>query len=189
MWRGRRAVLIAVAWVVPLGWLAFALSAPSDGTVVSSPTAVLGDERWGDTVTVVDTYGDTPLQEGDEIRAIDGSAPTDVATGDSPGAGAVVTYRVDRPTEAGLPLRREVDVAQRVEGAAFERINAVDGFQGDHESSRDGGRVNERTMGHLQALCQHGAGPRGALVADGFFVAAGVGATRERSGFGIAGSR
>jgi two-component system NarL family sensor kinase len=105
--------LIAVAWVAPLAWLALALHADaSDGTVVSSPTAVLGAGRWGESVTVLDTYGDTPLRAGDHVLSIGGRSPAEwlaQEAGVDHSAGEVIPYRIRRP---GTTLDRiqEVDV-------------------------------------------------------------------------------
>ena len=71
-----------MAWLAPLLWLALVLpGSPSDGTVVTSPTAVLGDSRWGPSVTVLRTYGDTPLRTGDEVLAVEGRAVDAALTG------------------------------------------------------------------------------------------------------------
>ena len=68
----RRSAYVAVAWLVPFVWLAVQpLLDPSDGTVVTSPTAVLGEGRWGASLLVLETYGDTQLRVGDEILSID----------------------------------------------------------------------------------------------------------------------
>ena len=65
--------MIALARATPVVWvLAAMFSGPSDGTVISSPTALAGDQRWGEAVTVVRAYGATPLREGDLILSIDG---------------------------------------------------------------------------------------------------------------------
>ena len=74
MSRAGRLALIVAAWVGPLVWLAFwAGMATSDGTVVSRPAAVLGEGRWDDSLVVLETYGGTPLQDGDEILQIEGA--------------------------------------------------------------------------------------------------------------------
>ena len=72
----RRWVVVTAAWATPLAWITIALlSGPSDGTVVSSPTAWTGAGRWGETVTVLRAYGDTRLREGDVVLAVDGRSP------------------------------------------------------------------------------------------------------------------
>ena len=59
----RRWVVVTAAWATPLAWIAIALfSGPSDGTVVSSPTAWFGTARWDENVTVLRVYGDTQLR-------------------------------------------------------------------------------------------------------------------------------
>ena len=104
---------IAAAWTAPLLWLALTFATDvSDGSVVSSPTAVLGDGRWGSSVTVLETYGDTPLRPGDEIQSIEltpmdewiaGSMELAVTKGD------VLDYRVRR-NAAGLDLIQDLEV-------------------------------------------------------------------------------
>ena len=88
MSRGGRLALIVAAWVGPLVWLAFwAGMATSDGTVVSRPAAVLGEGRWDDSLVVLETYGGTPLQDGDEILQIEGAGVSEMVSGaDAPSA-------------------------------------------------------------------------------------------------------
>ena len=46
----RRWVVVTAAWATPLAWITITLfSGPSDGTVVSSPTAWVGAARWDET--------------------------------------------------------------------------------------------------------------------------------------------
>jgi hypothetical protein len=72
MSRTGRVLVVVAAWVFPVVWVTGALLAgPSDGTVLSS-SAVDGDTRWGDSVTVLDVVGDGPLQPGDVVRSGDG---------------------------------------------------------------------------------------------------------------------
>ena len=101
MARTRRLLVVAAAWAIPIAWIAVALlSGPSDGTMISPSGAMLGADRWGETVTVVHTYGDTPLREGDVISRVD-----DVPIGEwvdgrpasSRAVGEVVRYEVLRP--------------------------------------------------------------------------------------------
>jgi two-component system, NarL family, sensor kinase len=105
--------LIAGAWMVPLLWLAVAWSlGPSDGTVVSSSTAVLGDARWGTSVTVVDTIGSTPLRPGDRIEAIEQDSPAGWLSGSTEidaQPGDTLDYRVRR-SAAGLDRIQQVEV-------------------------------------------------------------------------------
>jgi two-component system, NarL family, sensor kinase len=112
MSRGGRLALIVAAWVGPLAWLAFwASTATSDGTVVSGPAAVLGEGRWGESLLVLETYGDTPLRPGDEILRIEDAEASALTTGAghrSEGRGDVLRYQVRRP--AG-----DLDVIQQVE--------------------------------------------------------------------------
>lgn len=100
-----------MAWLAPLLWLALVLpGSPSDGTFVTSPTAVLEETRWGSSVTVLATYGDTPLRVGDEVLAVGGRAVDEaVRGGEAPavGPGDQLRYRVLRRGEG---LDRELDV-------------------------------------------------------------------------------
>ena len=105
--------MVAAAWAIPIAWIAVALlSGPSDGTMISPSGAMLGADRWGESVTVVRTYGDTPLREGDVISRVD-----DVPIGEwvagrpasSRAVGDVVRYEVLRPG-AELDQRRVIAV-------------------------------------------------------------------------------
>src|SRR6478609_9356648 len=114
--RTSRLLVLAVAWAVPLCWTVLALLAgPSDGTSLSSRLLPSASERWGDTVHVRATYGETALRPGDEVQAVDGRALADWAngTGDLDGVrrevGDVLRYEVRRPG-AGLDLIQQVDV-------------------------------------------------------------------------------
>ena len=116
MARTSRLLVLAVAWAVPICWTVLALLAgPSDGTSLSSRLLPSASERWGDTVHVRATYGETALRPGDEVQAVDGRALADWAdgTGDLDGVrrevGDVVRYEVRRPG-AGLDLIQQVDV-------------------------------------------------------------------------------
>ena len=101
MSRIRRLLVVTAAWVVPIAWTAVALlSGPSDGTTVSPAGAMLGAHRWGDSITVVRAYGDTPLRAGDVVTGVDGRSISVWVT--SPPAtsrevGDVVEYTVVRP--------------------------------------------------------------------------------------------
>lgn len=101
MWRGRCAACIAVAWLAPLVWLAvLPWLSPSDGTVVSSPTAVLGEGRWGTSLRVLDTFGETPLRPGDQILSMDDREIAELVSVRNQAPvepGDVVVYRVRRP--------------------------------------------------------------------------------------------
>ena len=101
MSRTHRVLVLAAAWMIPVIWLTVALhSGPSDGTSVSPATAMLEGDRWGQTVTVVHAFGDTPLREGDVIRRIEGRSFGDwVATGEHGQrvVGETVPYEVLRP--------------------------------------------------------------------------------------------
>jgi signal transduction histidine kinase len=113
MARARRVLVVAAAWAIPIVWIAVALlSGPSDGTAVSPPASMLGEDRWDQSVTVVRTYGDTPLREGDVISRIDG-VPIDEWVTDPPddsrAVGDVVRYEVIRPG-AELDQRRVIAV-------------------------------------------------------------------------------
>ena len=116
MARTSRLLVLAVAWAVPICWTVLALLAgPSDGTSLSSRLLPTAGARWGDTVLVRATYGETALRPGDEVQAVDGRALADWAdgTGDLDGVrrevGDVVRYEVRRPG-AGLDLIQQVDV-------------------------------------------------------------------------------
>jgi len=112
MLRIQRLAVIVVAWVTPVSWIAVALFAgPSDGTRISSPTAAFGTVRWGDSVTVLETYGDTPLREGDVVETVDGRSVATWVAGDGGHweSGDVVTYRIRRQGE-GLDRIMQVDV-------------------------------------------------------------------------------
>jgi signal transduction histidine kinase len=98
--------------VAPLVWLVPAFSTDvSDGTVVSSPTAVLGDARWGSSVTVLDTYGDTPLRPGDELLSIEQTPMADWAGGETRPVepGEVLDYEVRRGA-GGIDLIQDIEV-------------------------------------------------------------------------------
>jgi two-component system NarL family sensor kinase len=109
----RRLLIVAVAWVVPAAWVALALMAgPSDGSVISE-TALTGSERWGSFATVQHAYGDTLLQDGDQVQRIDGRTFGDwVASGATIGrdVGDVVAYDVRRVSEEGNPLDQSFEV-------------------------------------------------------------------------------
>src|SRR4051794_5636387 len=112
MSRGRWTVWLAVAWTAPLAWLVLLpFIAVSDGAVISSPTAVLTEGRWGESLLVLETYGDTPLRAGDRILAVEGRPVAELVTArDADGADAAqgLSYRVRRP-EGGLDVVREGD--------------------------------------------------------------------------------
>ena len=72
MSRTSRLLVIAAAWMVPAVWLVVALLVgPSDGTSVTSSLAPTGT-RWGESVLVARTFGETPLLPGDEVLAVEG---------------------------------------------------------------------------------------------------------------------
>ena len=85
--------------------------ATSDGTVVTRPGAVLGEGRWDDSLVVLETYGGTPLQDGDEILQIEGAGVSEMVSGADASErrrGDVLRYQVRR--QVG-----ELDVNQQVE--------------------------------------------------------------------------
>ncbi len=85
MSRAARLLVIVAAWAVPVAWVAIALlSGPSDGTTVSPTTGLSGAARWGDSVTVVRTYGDTSLRPGDRVLTIDGRSMREWVTSGRP---------------------------------------------------------------------------------------------------------
>lgn len=112
----RRLLAVAAAWAAPVAWAAVALSSgPSDGTAISPPGAALGDQRWGDTVTVIRSYADGPLRQGDVVTEVDGRPVGQwVASGPSADRtrGGSVPYEVLRP-RAGLAQRLTVQVPLR----------------------------------------------------------------------------
>ena len=97
----RRWVVVTAAWATPLAWITITLfSGPSDGTVVSSPTAWVGTARWDEDVTVLRVYGDTRLRTGDLIQSVDGHSLAEwTAAGSAPArsVGDRVVYGVRRP--------------------------------------------------------------------------------------------
>ncbi|HET9944014.1 MAG TPA: hypothetical protein VFR56_00060, partial [Actinomycetes bacterium] len=112
MSRSARLLLIAAAWALPVAWVVVALSAgPSDGSVVwRSP--LTSDDRWGVRLVVLETFGDTALQVGDEIETIGGVTVTDLLAGEPAADLAVgdqVSYGVRRAGE-GLARDQEVTV-------------------------------------------------------------------------------
>ncbi|MET1058916.1 MAG: sensor histidine kinase [Nocardioides sp.] len=113
----RRWVVVTAAWATPLAWITITLfSGPSDGTVVSAPTAWVGTARWDESVTVLRVYGDTRLRTGDLVRSVDGRSLAEwTAAGSAPdrSVGDRVTYNVRRPAPGldrilviEVPLRR-----------------------------------------------------------------------------------
>ena len=114
MSHNRRLLVLAVAWVIPIAWTATALLAgPADGTALASSVSGIGEEPWGDTVVVARTYGDTPLEAGDLVRAIDGRSIGDwVRSGEAPArrVGEVVAYDVQRSGTGSIPLNLRIAV-------------------------------------------------------------------------------
>ena len=113
MSRAGRLALIVAAWVGPLVWLALWTSmSTSDGTVVTRPGAVLGEGRWDDSLVVLETYGGTPLQDGDEILQIEGAGISEMVSGadaSSAGRGDVLRYQVRRQV-GELYVNQQVEV-------------------------------------------------------------------------------
>jgi signal transduction histidine kinase len=111
MSRTTRLLVILAAWALPVVWVVAMLGTrPSDGSVVwTSPLE--GGDRWGSTVVVTATYGETSLLPGDRIREIDG-VPVEqlLAEGAAQDAavGTEVSYDLER-VEDGT-LRRYVRV-------------------------------------------------------------------------------
>ncbi|HET9423676.1 MAG TPA: sensor histidine kinase, partial [Nocardioides sp.] len=128
MARARRVLVVAAAWAIPIAWIAGALlSGPSDGTTISPPSSMLGADRWGESVTVLRTYGDTPLREGDVISRVD-DVPISEWVTDPPDSsravGDVVRYEVIRPG-AELDQRRVIAVPLTrypIADAAYQNI-------------------------------------------------------------------
>ena len=128
MARTRRVLVVAAAWAIPIAWIAVALlSRPSDGTLISPSGSMLGADRWGDSVTVLRTYGDTPLREGDVISRIDDVPIGEWVTGASTSSrdvGEVVRYEVLRPGPE-LDQRRVIAVPlirYPIADAAYDNI-------------------------------------------------------------------
>jgi signal transduction histidine kinase len=100
MSRTGRLLVLATAWVLPVAWLLLALTAgPSDGTRLSSSVLPSAEDRWGESVTVADTFGASPLLRGDEVQKIDGRTIEQwVADGAGTAreVGEVVRYEVRR---------------------------------------------------------------------------------------------
>ena len=112
MSRTGRLLVIVAAWALPVAWLIAALGAgPSDGTLVwSSP--ITSESRWGATVTVQETYGESPFAIGDQIESINGRSVADWLAGevgDDVSTGDTVPYRV-RVEGTGLRFERTYNV-------------------------------------------------------------------------------
>ncbi len=111
MSRTGRLLVVAAAWAIPVAWIAVALlSGPSDGTAVSS-IGLNEDQRWGRSVTVLETYGDTPLHEGDTILRVDRRSMSDWLDGEATGTrseGEAPLYEILRPG-AGIDQNLEVE--------------------------------------------------------------------------------
>jgi signal transduction histidine kinase len=111
MSRTSRLLAVAAAWALPVAWASAALQVgPSDGTSLARSLVTPATERWGETVTVASTYGDTPLLPGDEVIAVDGRSVGDWARSGVVGSrevGEVVVYEVRR---AGRGLDRNLEV-------------------------------------------------------------------------------
>ena len=123
MSRTSRLLVIAAAWMVPAVWVVAALLVgPSDGTSVTSSLAPTGP-RWGESVLVARTFGETPLLPGDEVLTVEGRTLDDwVGSGEFPRreAGDVVRYEVRRPGP-GLDRIQQVDVTL----ARFDVVGAL----------------------------------------------------------------
>ena len=114
MSRAARLLVIAAAWAVPVAWVSVALlSGPSDGTTISSPVGFPGASRWGGSVTVVDTFDDTPLRPGDVVQAIDGRTVAEwLAADDRPerSVGDRLVYDVRRTGSGQVAIDLSVGV-------------------------------------------------------------------------------
>jgi signal transduction histidine kinase len=114
MSRTSRLLVVAAAWALPVVWASTALLvAPSDGTSLARSLVSPATERWGETVTVATTYGETPLLPGDEVIAVDGRSVDDWARSGALGTrdvGEVVVYEVRR-VGRGLDRNLEVEVS------------------------------------------------------------------------------
>ncbi|MDR7255374.1 signal transduction histidine kinase [Nocardioides sp. BE266] len=112
MSRTGRLLVLAAAWVLPACWLLLALTAgPSDGTSLSSSVLPSGT-RWGETVRVARTYGETALLPGDVVQKVQGrSLEQWVADGGSVAreVGEVVRYEVRR-SGGRLDRIQQIDV-------------------------------------------------------------------------------
>ena len=120
MSRAARLLAIAAAWAIPVVWVGVALR-PDRPTGPRSRRRRWCRTRpgWGDGVTIVRTYGETPLEPGDVVQAIEGrpwgywltdGGALDVDEGET------LTYGILRPGDVGVELQVEVtltDVAVR----------------------------------------------------------------------------
>ena len=132
MSRAARLLVIAAAWAVPVAWVSVALlSGPSDGTTISSPVGLSGASRWGASVTVVDTYDETPLRPGDVVQRIDGRTVAEwVAADDRPerSVGDRLVYDVRRTGSGQVAIDLSVGVrltAYPVRAALGENVGAL----------------------------------------------------------------
>lgn len=109
MSRTARLLVIFAAWAVPVVWVVAVLGTrASDGTAVwSAPLA--GGDRWGSSVTVRDTYGDTLLLAGDVVLAVDGKPVDQWLLGEGSANRSV-----------GEPVRYQV---QRIEGGSLREYD------------------------------------------------------------------
>lgn len=99
MSRTGRLLVLAAAWVLPACWVLLAVTAgPTDGTSLSA-SVLPGGPRWGESVTVARTFGETPLLPGDEVEQVGGrTLEAWVAEGAAASreVGEVVRYQVRR---------------------------------------------------------------------------------------------
>jgi two-component system NarL family sensor kinase len=111
--RTTRLLVLAAAWAVPVCWVLVALLVdPTDGTSLSSRVLPSAVPRWSEPVRVAATYGETPLQAGDEVQRIDGRTFDEWLHSDEAAArevGDVVRYEVRR-ARGRLDLIQQVDV-------------------------------------------------------------------------------
>ena len=109
MSRTVRLLVILAAWAIPVVWVVMTLVLrPSDGSVVwRSPLTT--ELRWSEGVSVVEAFGDTPLEAQDQILSIEGQPVTSwLAGADSEdlGVGDEVHYLVGKP-QGGLVVELE----------------------------------------------------------------------------------
>ena len=105
MSRTARLLVIVAAWAIPVVWVVAMLGTrPSDGSVVwASPLG--GAERWGSSVVVRETYGETLLLPGDVLEEVDGETLDRWLGGevaDTRSVGEEVSYKLQRVENGSL---------------------------------------------------------------------------------------
>ena len=122
MSRTVRLLVILAAWAIPVVWVVMTLVLrPSDGSVVwRSPLTT--ELRWSEGVSVVEAFGDTPLEAQDQILSIEGQPVTSwLARGGLRGPG--------HRRRGALP-RREAPGRARGRARAHRHADPVPGGRG-----------------------------------------------------------